>query len=108
MSDVRVKLRRGHPNRVMLARLADDQVVSVDEAGLVVDAGLVSAEMRGCGWIEVDEETSTQRHKGTKEEQGQEEPAGPSPEVTLEPESGRLGEPFLPAREGTRAPREKT
>lgn len=47
-----VKLRQGHPNRVMLARLADGAVVSVNEAGLEIEPGQVSDEMRTSGWFE--------------------------------------------------------
>lgn len=84
----KVRLRQGHPNRVMLARLADDSVISIDESGVDIAPELISKEMTRCGWFETGdgpvEETTENSETGPA--------AGP---VDTDNADGEIGKPLV-------------
>lgn len=103
MKKVNVKLKKGHPKRVMRAMLTDGSVVVIDEVGLDIAAELVGRDVTRCGWF---------RHEGTKEEQEQEKPEEPEELETLtqsreeREEEPEKDEPVEPAKvETPKAPR---
>jgi uncharacterized protein YodC (DUF2158 family) len=67
---VLVKLRRGHPSRVMRARLTSGDVVEIKETGIVIAASEVSREMQGCKWWEIEAVEEKQDAPGEKQTAG--------------------------------------
>lgn len=84
MGQVTLKLKQGHPNRSMLAQLADGEIVTIGEDGLEIDEAQITDEIRGCGWWVVDGAKAVEATKNAEDVTEQVEPEADAEETMPE------------------------